>query len=160
VAAAVSARILSMARKRRNDAKLEAFAAELASGKSAVEAAKAVGYDGSSLGSNAKKRAQRPDVRARVAELRLANALNTAFTLERLTVNAEEARLGAMSTEEWSAANACIQTIAKLCGLWRDKVALTDPSGMNAGTVRFVIETVAPQQEDELPPGKTGGVRG
>lgn len=58
-----------MAARRRNDAKLEAFAQELAKGKSAPEAARVVGYTGSSLADNAKKRSRLPSVRARVAEL-------------------------------------------------------------------------------------------
>jgi phage terminase small subunit len=116
-------------RQRRNDAKLEAFAQAMAKGKSAVEAAREAGYGGSSMASNAKRRAQMPAIRARVAELRQLAASKTVVTVERLISNSEEARLLAMSLEEPSAANQCIQTMAKLSGLWRDKVALTDPSG-------------------------------
>ena len=130
-----------MGRKRKNDAKLEAFAQELAKGRSAAEAAKAVGYGGSSVTSNAKRRAQNPQVRKRVAELRELAAQNTIVTVERLVDNAEEARLLAMQLEEPSAANACIQTMAKLTGNWRDKVALTDPSGNNAAAP-FIVEIV------------------
>ena len=100
-----------MGRKRKNDAKLEAFAQELAKGRSAAEAAKAVGYGGSSLVSNAKRRAQNPQVRKRVAELRELAAQNTIVTVERLVDNAEEARLLAMQLEEPSAANQCIRAI-------------------------------------------------
>ena len=108
-------------RKRRNDAKLEAFAQEMAKGRSAVEAAKTAGYLGSSLASNAKKRAQLPSVKIRIAELRRAAAANTVVTVERLIDNAEEARLMAMSIEQPGAANQCIQTMAKLSGVWIDK---------------------------------------
>jgi phage terminase small subunit len=117
------------ARTRKNDAKLEAFAAELAKGRSATEAARLSGYGGSSLISNAKRRAQLPSVRARVVELREIAARHTVVTIERLVDNAEEARLMAMSLEEPSAANQLIQTIAKLSGLWRDKAEISGPAG-------------------------------
>jgi hypothetical protein len=61
-------------------------------------------------------------------------AAKTVITVEQQITEAEEARLGAVSTEEWSAANQCIQTFA-----------ITDPSGLNAGIVRFIIEG-APEQ--------------
>jgi phage terminase small subunit len=115
-----------MARKRRNDAKLEAFAGELAKGLSPAKAAEAVGYVGSSMEANARKRAQRPDVRARVAELRAEATVKAAIKVEQLIAEAESALRGAMSAEDWSAANQCIQTIAKLTGQWRDKVVLDD----------------------------------
>lgn len=108
--------------KRRNDAKLQRFEQELAKGRGAVEAAKLAGYTGSSLASNAKRRAQLPSVKAHVVELRREAAKNTVVTIERLVDNAEEARLMAMALEEPSAANQLIQTIAKLSGLWRDRV--------------------------------------
>lgn len=51
--------------------KLEAVAQELAHDKSDEEASRLAGYpDGTSFKPNARKRAQRPDVRERVAELR------------------------------------------------------------------------------------------
>ena len=50
--------------------KHELVAQALAIGKSAVEASRAAGYpDGSSFAPNARKRAQHPGIRARVAEL-------------------------------------------------------------------------------------------
>jgi len=115
-------------RQRRNDAKLEAFAAAMAKGKSAVEAAREAGYGGSSLASNAKRRAQIFSVRARVAELRRLATVNTVVTIEKPVGNAEEARLLAMSLEEPSAANQCIQTMAKLSGLWRERAELSGPT--------------------------------
>jgi hypothetical protein len=52
-------------------ARLELFSEALAMGKSSSEAAHIAGYPaGSSFASNARKRAQRSDVKARVAELR------------------------------------------------------------------------------------------
>jgi phage terminase small subunit len=51
--------------------RLELFAQALAAGKTPVDAAKLAGYpQGSSFAANARKRAQRADVKARVAELR------------------------------------------------------------------------------------------
>ena len=118
-----------MTRKRKNDAKLEHFEHELALGRSAEQAARLAGYTGSSLAANAKRRAQLPSVKANVEKLRRTAAARTVVTVERLIDNTEEARLLAMTLEEPSSANQCIQTMAKLSGLWRDKVALTDPSG-------------------------------
>jgi hypothetical protein len=142
-------------RRRRNDAKLEAFAAAMAKGKSAVEAAREAGYGGSSLASNAKRRAQIPSVRARVSELRQLAAANTVVTVERLVNNAEEARLLSMSLEEPSAANQCIMTMAKLTGLWRDKVALTDPSGTRPASVYVISDK--PMSEAEWEATRAGG---
>lgn len=127
-------------RQRRNDAKLETFERALAEGLSAVEAAKRAGYGGSSLVSNAKRRAQLPSVKANVARLREAAAKNAVITVERLIANAEDARLLAMSLEEPSSANQCIQTLAKLSGLWRDKVALTDPSGQKPAQIEIITD--------------------
>jgi phage terminase small subunit len=119
-------------RQRRNDAKLQAFAQAMAKGLSAAAAAREVGYSGSSLESNAKRRAQLPSVKARVAELRERAARNTVVTIERLIDNTEEARLLAMSLEEPSAANQCIQTIAKLAGLWKDR---SEHAGRDGGPI-------------------------
>jgi hypothetical protein len=51
-------------------AQLERFAQALAAGLSPADAAKESGYTGTSCAANAKKRAQRKDVKAMVAELR------------------------------------------------------------------------------------------
>jgi hypothetical protein len=112
-----------MATRRRNDAKLEAFAQELAKGKSAPEAARVVGYTGSSLADNAKKRSRLPSVRERVAELRALAAEQCVLTVERLIGESEEARVKAMAEKGGaSAAISAVQTKAKLAGLWREKV--------------------------------------
>ena len=51
--------------------RLETVARELAAGKTPIEASRIAGYaEGSSFAKNASKRAHRPDVQARVAELR------------------------------------------------------------------------------------------
>ena len=138
-------------RSRKNDAKLQAFEGWLAQGCNPEEAARRAGYKGSSLASNAKKRAQLSSVKTNVARIRQEAAKSTIVTVERLIDNAEEARLLAMTLEEPSAANQCIQTMAKLSGLWRDKVAMTDPSGekpaeiivTDADRVRALADLVA-----------------
>jgi len=57
------------------NARHEIVAQELAAGRSMVEASRVAGYpDGSSFASNARKRAQRADIRARTAELLAARA--------------------------------------------------------------------------------------
>jgi hypothetical protein len=115
--------LMAACRTRRNDAKLEAFAQELAKGKSAPESARVVGYTGSSLADNAKKRSRLPSVRARVAELRALAAEQCVLTVERLIGESEEARLKAMAEKGGaSAAISAVQTKAKLAGLWREKV--------------------------------------
>jgi len=107
-------------RTRRNDAKLEAFAQELAKGKSAPEAARVVGYSGSSMADNAKKRSRLPSVRARVAELRTLAAEQCQLTVERLISESEEKAMAEKGGA--SAAISAVQTKAKLAGLWREKV--------------------------------------
>jgi hypothetical protein len=114
---------------RKNDAKLDAFAAKLAEGMSAPEAARAVGYEGSSIASNARRRAQNPAVKAKVAELRREAARNTVVTIQSLIDNAEEARILAMDIWQPSAANSCIQTLAKLTGNWLDRSEFTGKDG-------------------------------
>ena len=60
-------------------------------------------------------------------------AERAAITIETLIAEAEAARTKAMS--EKGGANAAVAAItakAKLAGLWREKVAQTDPSGENA----------------------------
>jgi len=52
------------------NARHEIVAQELAAGKTAVEASRIAGYpDGSSFAPNARRRIQRADIRARIAEL-------------------------------------------------------------------------------------------
>ena len=69
--------------------RLEKVAQELAKFKSPVEASKAAGYrPGSSFDSNARKRAQHPDVRARIAYLQtvsgVVSAADSAFIQRKL----------------------------------------------------------------------------
>lgn len=117
----------------------EAAAQCLAAGKASEgrtlqeEAAELGGLDpaGKSFKANARKFCRRKDIQVRVAEIQLAGAQLAAISTGSLLVEANTALEGAMKDREWSAANSCIQTKAKLAGLWRDKVALTDPSGQH-----------------------------
>jgi hypothetical protein len=93
----------------------------LAKGKSAPEAARAAGYEGTSLVSNATKRAASPRVRERVAALQAKLAEEIAMTSSILIDRAEQARLMAMRLEKPGEAIRAIETIAKLYGLWKEK---------------------------------------
>ena len=116
----------------------EAAAQRLAAGKMAdgcalrEEAAELGGLDptGKSFKANARRFCRRKDIRDRVAEIQRVGAELAAVSTGSLLVEAEDARTLAMKSKEPSAANQYIVTKAeKLAGLWRDKVALTDPSG-------------------------------
>jgi hypothetical protein len=108
-------------KRTRSNGKLEVFARELALGKSAPEAARAAGYEGTSLVSNATKRAASPRVRERVAALQAKLAEEIAMTSSILIERAEQARQMAMRLEKPGEAIRAIETIAKLCGLWKEK---------------------------------------
>lgn len=92
---------------------------------------------GKSFKANARKFCRRKGIQARVAEIQLAGAELAAISTGSLLVDANTAFDGAVEDREWSAANSCIQTKAKLAGLWRDKVVLTGPDN---GPVRFIVE--------------------
>jgi hypothetical protein len=60
-------------------------------------------------------------------------AERAAVTVETLIAEAEEARSKAMGDKGGAAAAVAAITVkAKLAGLWRDKVAVSDPSGERA----------------------------
>jgi hypothetical protein len=68
-----------------------------------------------------------------VAEIQSVGAERAAITVESLIVEAEQARTKAMSEKGGAAAAVtAITAKAKLAGLWREKVAQTDPSGEHA----------------------------
>ena len=70
-----------------------------------------------------------------------------AITVETLIAEAEAARSKAMAEKGGAAAAvAAITAKAKLAGLWREKVAQTDPSGENAP--RYIISE-RPLTEEE-----------
>ena len=86
-------------------------------------------------------------IQKRVAEIQSLGAERAAITVETLIAEAEAARSKAM--REKGGANAAVAAItakAKLAGLWREKVAQTDPSGENAP--RYIISD-RPMTEEE-----------
>jgi hypothetical protein len=122
---------------RLRDPRLEVFARELAASFSAVQAGQTAGYPAArnpkTFAANCRKRAQRKDIRARVAELQEIGAALASVSAGSLIVEAEHARIKAMCEKSGAAAAvSAITCKAKLAGLWRDKVALTDPSGEHA----------------------------
>jgi len=123
-------------KRTRSNGRLEVFAQELAKGKSASEAARAAGYEGTSLVSNATKRAASPRVRERVAAIQAKLAEQCAITSGILIDRAEEARQMAMRLEKPGEAIRAIETIAKLCGLWKEK---PDSHNQFNGPVTFEV---------------------
>lgn len=96
------------------------------------EAAALGGLDtaASSFRANARKFCQRETIRKRVAGIQYQGAALASTSVASLLVEAEEARALAMNLKEPSAANQCIQTKAKLAGIWRDKVEATGKDGL------------------------------
>jgi phage terminase small subunit len=114
----------------------ERFAQELATGKTADAAYVLAGYKENR--SNAARLNASQNIQKRVAEIQAVGAELAAITVETLIAEAEAARSKAMG--EKGGANAAVAAItakAKLAGLWRDKAAQTDPSGVNAP--RYII---------------------
>ena len=117
----------------------ERFAQELATGKTADAAYGLAGYRENR--SNAARLSANQDIEKRVAEIQAVGAELAAITVETLIAEAEAARSGGAA-----AAVAAITAKAKLAGLWREKVAQTDPSGENAP--RYIISE-RPLTEEE-----------
>jgi phage terminase small subunit len=106
----------------------ERFAQELAAGNTADAAYVLAGYRENR--SNAAPLNANRDIQKRVAEIQSAGAERAGVTVETLIAEAEEARSKAIGEKSGaSAAVAAITAKAKLAGLWREKVAQTDPSG-------------------------------
>jgi phage terminase small subunit len=123
----------------------ERFAQELASGTTADAAYVLAGYKENR--SNAARLNASQNIQKRVAEIQSLGAERAAITIENLRAEAEAARSKAM--REKGGANAAVAAItakAKLAGLWREKVAQTDPSGENAP--RYIISD-RPMTEEE-----------
>lgn len=117
-------------KRQRHADRLEVVAQAIAAGKSPVEASAAAGYpQGSSFASNARKRAQRADVRSRVREIQAEGAARAAVTAESLIVETEEARSLAMAIEAPAAAVSAIIAKAKLAGIWRERAEVTGKDG-------------------------------
>jgi hypothetical protein len=131
----------------------ERFAQELATGKTADAAYLLAGYRENR--SNAARLSANQDVQKRVAEIQSLGAERAAITVETLIAEAEAARSKAMGEKGGAAAAvAAITAKAKLAGLWREKVAQTDPSGENAP--RYIISD-RPMTEEEWIRERCGG---
>jgi hypothetical protein len=131
----------------------ERFSQELATGKTADAAYVLAGYRGNR--SNAARLSANRDIQKRVAEIQSLGAERAAITVETLIAEAESARSKAMS--EKGGANAAVAAItakAKLAGLWREKVAQTDPSGEK--TPHYIISD-RPMTEEEWIRERCGG---
>jgi phage terminase small subunit len=123
----------------------ERFAEELATGKTADAAYVLAGYKENR--SNAARLGADRDIQARLAEIQSVGAERAAVTVETLIAEAESARSKAMGEKGGAAAAvAAITAKAKLAGLWREKIAQTDPSGENAP--RYIISD-RPMTEEE-----------
>jgi phage terminase small subunit len=123
----------------------ERFAQESAAGKSADAAYILAGYRANR--SNAARLSANQDIQKRVIEIQSLGAERAAVTVETLIAEAESARSKAMGEKGGAAAAvAAITAKAKLAGLWREKVAQTDPSGENAP--RYIISD-RPMTEEE-----------
>ena len=123
----------------------ERFAQELATGKTADAAYVLAGYKENR--SNAARLNASQNIQKRVSEIQSLGAKLAAITIETLIAEAEAARSKAM--REKGGANAAVAAItakAKLAGLWREKVARTDPSGEKAP--RYIISD-RPLTEEE-----------
>lgn len=126
-------------------ARLEVFAQALAAGKTPVEAAKIAGYPrGTSFNANARKRAQRADVKAMVAELR-APAL--AKVQERIEISIEWAtqkylevvRAAALSDVKVDHYLRALDGLCKLHGL--NAPEKLEHAGPDGGPIENVIYT-------------------
>jgi hypothetical protein len=130
----------------------ERFAVELATGETADGAYTAAGYRANR--SNAARLSASRDIQNRVAEIQSLGAERAAITVETL-IEAEAARSKAMGEKGGAAAAiAAVTAKAKLAGLWREKIAQTDPSGENAP--RYIISD-RPMTEEEWIRERCGG---
>ena len=93
----------------------ESFAQELAKGHSKAEALSRAGYGGSR--SCASRLSTKADIRSRIAELQANAAVSTVVTIERLSLELEQARQLAITRGNASAAVLAIMAKAKLHGL-------------------------------------------
>jgi hypothetical protein len=95
--------------------------------------------------SNAARLNANREIQGRVAEIQSMGAERAAVTVETLIAEAEAARSKAMREKGGAAAAiAAITAKAKLAGLWREKVAQTDPSGENISRKRGASRRLKP----------------
>ena len=131
----------------------ERFAQELATGKTADAAYVLAGHQENR--SNAARLNAAQNIQKRVGEIQSLGAERAAITVETLIAEAEAARSKAMGKK--GGANAAVSAItakAKLAGLWREKVAQTDPSGERAP--HYIISD-RPMTEEEWIRERCGG---
>lgn len=111
--------------------RLELLAQALAAGKTVIEASKAAGYkNGTSFASNARKRAQRKDVKARVLEIQTVSGVFAAVDAAYLQRKAQEIVEVPLIADDVSTADRikALDFIAKLKGLYaaeKHEVGLT-----------------------------------
>jgi len=106
-----------------NNPRHERFAQELAQGKSGVEAYTRAGYDGkdAAMRANASRLLTNDSIVARVAELQHHGAAFAALTIEELISKGREIVDKAVAAEDFSAASATLERVAKIGGLWVDR---------------------------------------
>lgn len=110
----------------------ERFAQEIASGKHTNNGAAYIvsGYDCDPLASEAAaSRLLRKvkQISERVKELQEKAAIRTELTVQGLLEDADTIMRGAMNSGQWAAANAALQTRAKLAGKWVDRKEVGSP---------------------------------
>lgn len=105
--------------------------------------------DGTSFRANARKFCRRRVIAERVAEIQYAGSALASVSVGSLLVEAEEARQGAMKAKDFSAANQCVRTKAKLAGKWRESVEVSGKDGAPLPTQAIaptIILTGRPQE--------------
>lgn len=113
------------------------------------EAAALGGLDtfASSFKPNARKYCQRKQIRERVAGIQYQGAALASTSVASLLVEAEQARAGAMTKKDFSAANSLIVTKATLAGIWKSRIEASGPGGVPlpaAAIAPTIIITGAP----------------
>lgn len=158
-----------------SDSRLETFAqqllinlaADMPRAKAAQEAARKAGYKGSSLGSNSRKRAQRADVKARMAEL-AAPALARMQETIGATIEGVTAKLMTiinydlgMDAVKVSDQIASVRTLAELHG-WNapKKVAPTNPEGTESWNPTTDVADGIARKLDAIAERIQGGMAG
>jgi hypothetical protein len=119
----------------------EAFARELAKGKSATEAYEVAGFKPDRK--NAHRLTTNDGVMTRIAELQHRAACRAVVTVESLIAEAEEARILAMKNGQIGAAVSAVTAKAKLAGLWlekRENLNRIDPDQLSDARLMELID--------------------
>jgi hypothetical protein len=106
--------------------------------------------EGNAAEVNAARLLRNAQVRARLAELQGRTATRTLITVESLCDELEQARLGATSAEQFTAAVMAITTKAKITGKLIDRVELGGPGSFERASVDQIISMLIDQLEDPL----------